>query len=54
MLDVGLYRFDQQVACQRYRQTNLDAESKLRGFSEAFVASLRDAFMPKATASVLA
>ena len=28
-LDVGLYRLDQQVACQRYRQTNLDANSKL-------------------------
>jgi hypothetical protein len=24
-LDVGLYQLDQQVACQRYRQTTLDA-----------------------------
>jgi len=26
-LDVGLYQLDQQVACQRYRQNNIDAES---------------------------
>jgi hypothetical protein len=26
-LDVGLYRLNQQVACQRYRQKSLDAES---------------------------
>lgn len=26
-LDVGLYRLDQQVACQRYRQTSIDAKS---------------------------
>ena len=25
-LDVGLYRLDQQVACQRYRQLFLNAE----------------------------
>ena len=28
-LDVGLYRLNQQVACQRYRQTFLDANSKI-------------------------
>ncbi len=26
-LDVGLYRLYQQVACQRYRQTSIDAKS---------------------------
>ena len=26
-LDVGLYRLDQQVACQRYRQNEIDAKS---------------------------
>lgn len=31
-LDVGLYRLNQQVACQRYRQTILDAISKIRDF----------------------
>ena len=31
MLDVGLYRFDQQVACQRYRQNSIDAKSTERG-----------------------
>jgi hypothetical protein len=29
-LDVGLYRLDQQVACQRYRQNLLDANLKDR------------------------
>ena len=28
-LDIGLYRLNQQVACQRYRQTFLDANSKI-------------------------
>lgn len=27
-LDVGLYQLDQQVACQRHRQTILDAKSE--------------------------
>lgn len=27
-LDVGLYRLDQQVACQRYRQTQITATRK--------------------------
>ena len=27
-LDIGLYRLDQQVACQRYRQTFLIANAK--------------------------
>jgi len=31
MLDVGLYRLNQQVACQRYRQTSIDAKSTDRG-----------------------
>jgi hypothetical protein len=26
-LDVGLYRLDQQVACQRYRQTTIVAKT---------------------------
>lgn len=26
-LDVGLYRLDQQVACQRYRQTTIDVKN---------------------------
>jgi alpha-amylase/alpha-mannosidase (GH57 family) len=29
-LDVGLYRLYQQVACQRYRQTLLDAKTSVR------------------------
>lgn len=33
-LDVGLYQLDQQVACQRYRQTNLDA-NKVSDFAKA-------------------
>jgi len=28
-LDVGLYRLDQQVACQRYRQTTIDAKTPI-------------------------
>ena len=26
-LDVGLYRLDSQAACQRYRQTTIDAKT---------------------------
>lgn len=37
-LDVGLYRLDQQVACQRYRQIYLDAKSRL----SSVVATYRD------------
>jgi hypothetical protein len=40
-LDVGLYRLDQQVACQRYRQYILDATSKIG----AKLATLRDSFV---------
>ena len=40
-LDVGLYRLDQQAACQRYRQKSLDANSKVRGLSDSLVASLK-------------
>ena len=29
-LDIGLYRLNQQVACQRYRQTEIDANSTSR------------------------
>ena len=29
-LDVGLYRLDQQVACQRHRQTIIDAKTPIR------------------------
>ena len=35
-LDVGLYRLDQQVACQRYRQTFLDATSKINSVVASF------------------
>ena len=52
MLDVGLYRFDQQVACQRYRQNSIDAKSTDRGLSKELVASLRAAFAPKAAFAV--
>ena len=34
-LDVGLYRLNLQVACQRYRQTILDANSKISDAKEA-------------------
>ncbi len=37
-LDVGLYRLNQQVACQRYMTNFLDATSKFSGF----VASVRE------------
>lgn len=37
-LDVGLYRLDQQVACQRYRQIILDAISNFK----SAVASVRN------------
>ena len=42
-LDVGLYRLDQQVACQRYRQNFLDAISKIKSVAanvSDFVASI--------------
>ncbi len=42
-LDVGHYRLDQQVACQRYRQHILDADFVSK--AKAFVAS---AFAPRA------
>ena len=29
-LDVGLYRLDQQVACQRYRQQSLTAKLNIK------------------------
>lgn len=29
-LDVGLYRLNQQVACQRYRQTTTNAKTSVR------------------------
>jgi hypothetical protein len=38
-LDVGLYRLDQQVACQRYRQKILDANSTISE-AKAAVANL--------------
>lgn len=52
-LDIGLYRLNQQVACQRYRQTFLDANSKISGLSKSFVASLADAFAPKAAPALV-
>jgi hypothetical protein len=42
-LDVGLYRLDQQVACQRYRQTPIDAKTPISNAVDkvlAFRASL--------------
>ena len=33
-LDIGLYRLDQQVACQRYRRTNLDATSRVQSLAD--------------------
>ena len=38
-LDVGLYRLDQQVACQRYRQTTIDAKTPISD-AKAKVAAL--------------
>ena len=47
MLDVGLYRSDQQVACQRYRQHDLDAKpSKLTAALDKAVA-LRNSLTPQ-------
>lgn len=48
-LDVGLYRLDQQVACQRYRQNLLDANLKDR-----VVASVKNIFAVPAYAPVYA
>ena len=47
-LDVGLYRLDQQVACQRYRQTLVIAnrQSTIKGLVNSFAAS----WAPKAPA----
>lgn len=45
-LDVGLYQLDQQVACQRHRQTILDAESKLTAAIDKALAA-RDALTQK-------
>ncbi len=51
-LDVGLYRLDQQVACQRHRQTPIIAERKNL---VAEVANLfGDVKLPKANAFALA
>jgi hypothetical protein len=53
-LDVGLYRLDQQAACQRYRRNLLDANLKDR--FTAFVSNglngLATAFAVKAPALV--
>ncbi len=41
-LDVGLYRLDQQVACQRYRQTTIDAiTSKVKALAMNTVNAFR-------------
>ena len=47
-LDIGLYRLDQQVACQRYRQTFLIANAKET--REKLVAELTNLFAPKQAA----
>jgi len=39
-LDIGLYRLDQQVACQRYRQTFLDAKNTSIASAKEAVANL--------------
>ena len=44
-LDVGLYRLDQQVACQRYRQKFLVAKSTET--REALVAQVANLFAPQ-------
>jgi hypothetical protein len=41
-LDIGLYRLDQQVACQRYRQNSIDATS----FVRETVAAVKSFFTP--------
>jgi hypothetical protein len=50
-LDVGLYRLDQQVACQRIDETTIDATATIRerivAAKDAFVAS----FAPRALAT---
>ena len=38
-LDVGHYRLDQQVACQRYRQNSIDAKTSVSD-AKAAVAAL--------------
>ena len=45
-LDVGLYRLDQQVACQRYRQNPIVAKSPIASAVDKALA-LRDAIAPK-------
>lgn len=48
-LDVGLYRLNQQVACQRYRQNPIDAKStdRVSELSKEMIASLRATFNPQ-------
>jgi len=50
---MDLNRLTLQAACQRYRQTFLDANSeKLAGVRDSFVASLQAAFAKPAPALV--
>ena len=51
-LDVGLYRLDQQVACQRYRQTILDAKTSTREAVASLFERSGFSLAPKATALV--
>ena len=44
MLDVGLYRLDQQVACQRHRQSRISANS-IRNKLASAVNGVKAAFM---------
>ena len=53
-LDVGLYRLDQQVACQRYRQIRIDATSTLRDRLVAVASSVKAAFTVRAFAPAVA
>jgi hypothetical protein len=50
-LDVGLYRLDQQVACQRYRQTSITANVTERG---SLIKELAAKLAPKSFAPVYA
>ncbi len=51
-LDVGLYRLDQQVACQRYRQNLLIANANED--RQSLVATVANLFAPKQPAMALA
>jgi hypothetical protein len=45
-LDIGLYRLNQQVACQRYRQTTIDAKTPISNAVDKVLA-LRESMQSK-------